>query len=58
MTGKYFPKQMLLLTLPVIRKGWQVDEPSCRRSVRKDDGSVKFKSIVDEYSTSIDICFS
>ena len=34
------------------------DERSCRRSERKDDGSVKFKSIVDEYSTSIDIGFS
>ena len=53
-----FRNKCCSLTLLVFRKGWQWDERSCRRSERKDDGSVKFKSIVDEYSTSIDICFS
>ena len=53
-----FRNKCCSLTLLVFRKGWQWDERSCRRSERKDDGSVRFKSIVDEYSTSIDICFS
>ena len=49
-----FRNKCCSLTLLVFRKGWQWDERSCRRSERKDDGSVKFKSIIDEYSTSID----
>ena len=52
-----FRNKCCSLTLLVFRKGWQWDERSCRRSERKDYGSVKFKSIVDEYSTSVNNLF-